>query len=86
MTRQELVTLLYRWAQTQGLDVSQAGDLSAFADADQVADWALAATAWSVAVGLQQGVAQADGTVLLQPDAPITRAQLAAMLLRLEAL
>ena len=35
MTRQELATVLYRYAEYKGLDVSQSADLSGYADGRQ---------------------------------------------------
>ena len=40
ITRQELVTMLYRYAQYKGDNVAASKDLSQFADADQIAPWA----------------------------------------------
>ena len=54
------------------------GALDGFADADGVGSWAWDAAEWSVGSGLIQGV---DGK--LNPAADITRAESAAMILRL---
>ena len=86
ITRQELMTVLYRFAQQQGVDVSRRADLTAFTDGGSVADWASEAASWSVAAGLQQGVALSDGTVKLSPAGAVTRAQLAAFMNRAAAL
>ena len=40
ITRQELATMLYRYAKGSGRDVSKTEDLSTFQDAANVADWA----------------------------------------------
>ncbi len=79
VTRQQMVTMLYRYAGQQGYDVSQTADLAGFADRAAVADYAAKAMGWSVANGIVGGMA--DGT--LSPDGTATRAQLAAILMRL---
>lgn len=79
VTRQQMVTMLYRYAGQQGYDVSQTADLAGFADRAAVADYAAEAMGWSVANGIVGGMA--DGT--LSPDGTATRAQLAAILMRL---
>ena len=74
ITRQQLVTLLYRWSG----DVSPASEhLSAFSDAADVSPYAREAMNWAVAKGILKG----DGRRLL-PDHTATRAQAAAVLWR----
>ena len=77
VTREAVATMLYRYAKAQGNDVAARADLSAFADAASVSDWALEAMHWAVGTGLVNGM---DGT--LAPQAPATRAQLAAIIER----
>lgn len=78
ITRQELVTMLYRYAQYKGDNVAASKDLSQFADADQIAPWAEPAMSWALAEGLVNGYE--DGSV--RPAASATRAQTAAILCR----
>lgn len=73
ITRQELVTLLYRYAQPGG---AAAGALTPYRDADQVAPWAVEAMAWAVETGVLTGK---PGN-LLDPQGGATRAQVAAVL------
>ena len=84
VTRQELATMLYRWARTKGLGYD--GDLWAFrldfTDAAEVSDWADEAVHWMV----QSGVLNGRGAGLLAPGGTATRAELAAILHRLTAL
>ena len=77
LTRQQLVTILYRYAEAKGYDVSASADLSGYPDADQVQDYAQPAMAWAVAEGIVEGV---DGT--LNPTGDATRAQIATILMR----
>lgn len=82
VSRQELVTVLYRYAKHLGLDVTADGDLSAFDDADEVAAWAEDAMAWAVDVGIIKG---RNGT-RLAPDGTASRSELASILQRFQKL
>ena len=80
VTREQLVTFLYRFAKYMGCDVTSRYDaLASFADANAVASYAVAPMKWAVAIGLINGV---DATHLA-PMAESSRAQLAVMLGRL---
>lgn len=76
--RQEMVTMLYRFAESMGKDVSAASDLSAFADGQKVSGWARDALSWAVAEGILQGY---PGGLLL-PQANAARGQAAVILCR----
>lgn len=78
VSRQQLVTILYRWAQQMGYSVSGSADLTVFPDHADVADYAQAPMRWSVANGIVGGTAQ--GT--LNPTGTTTRAQFAVILYR----
>lgn len=80
ITRQQLLTMLYRWCERLGRDVSARGDLSGFPDQGLVEDWARDALRWAVASGLVYGYE--DGT--LRPGADVTRAETVTILLRCE--
>ena len=77
ITRGQLVTVLYRYAESKGYDVSASADLSGYPDAGQVQDYAQPAMAWAVAEGIVEGV---DGN--LNPTGDATRAQIATILMR----
>ena len=77
LTRQQLVTIFYRYAESKGYDVSASADLSGYPDAGQVQDYAQPAMAWAVAEGIVEGV---DGT--LNPAGNASRAQIATILMR----
>ncbi|MBQ6811213.1 MAG: S-layer homology domain-containing protein, partial [Firmicutes bacterium] len=79
-TREQLVTMMYRYAAFADLDVTdgEATDLKAFADAENINDWAKEAMEWACAVGLIKGVSEDS----LAPQGNATRAQLAAILYR----
>ena len=71
--------MLYRYA---GAEAAKEDKLSAFPDAAKVSDWAKEALNWAVAGGLINGVADANGTASLEPQATATRAQIATILVR----
>ena len=73
VTREELVTMIWRYVG----EPAGTGDLSGFADADTVSDWAEEAMSWSVGAGLIQG--DENG---LTPTATAIRGQIAAILMR----
>ncbi len=78
ISRQELVLMLYRYAQKQGLSVSADADVfQTFSDAGSTADWAREAMTWACA----QGILHGDDQGLLTPTAPASRAQALTMLL-----
>ena len=80
VTRQELATFLYRFADYMGCDVdSRLDSLAAFADADDISVYAVNAMRWAVGHGLINGVD--DG--YLAPRASGSRAQLAVVMMRL---
>ncbi|MBS5671564.1 MAG: S-layer homology domain-containing protein [Oscillospiraceae bacterium] len=78
ISRQELVTMLYRYAKATGQDVTGQADLGQFVDAGKVADWAEAPVAWAVKEEILEGY---PGSYLL-PRGSATRAQAAAIFCR----
>ena len=77
LTREQLVTMLYRYAEAEGYDVSAAADLSGYPDAGKVQTYAQEAMTWAVAEGIVEGM---DGN--LNPAGHATRAQIATILMR----
>ena len=78
LTREQMATVLYRYAQYKGADVSASGDLSGFVDSANVSSWAADAVKWAVGSGLVNGV---EGNALA-PQGTSTRAQAATVLMR----
>ena len=80
ITREQLAVILYRFALYKGYDVSAGEDfdLSAYADAGDVSEWAIPAMQWACGAGIISG----DGEGSLAPQGEATRAQVAAMLMR----
>ena len=79
LTRQELVTFLYRFAGVMGYDRSATTDLSAYTDADKVQPYATQAFQWAVASGVINGTSETT----LSPENTTTRAQVCIMVSRL---
>ena len=84
VTRQQLVALLYRYAQLAGVDVSVGEDTNilSYDDAFDVAEYAIPAFQWACGAGIIHGTT--DST--LSPLGTATRAQFAVMLQRFAAL
>ena len=78
ITREQMAAILYRYAGYKGYDRSRQGNLSQFADQDQIQDYARAALSWANGEGLITG----KGAGILDPQGPATRAQVAAILQR----
>lgn len=78
VTREQMVTFLYRYAQYQQMDVTGSADLSQFTDAGSISNYAQAPMAWAVEHEIIHGM----GAHTLAPLAGSTRAQVAAMLFR----
>ncbi len=80
LSREQLVVILYRFAQYHGNDVTSGviDRLGTFLDAEKISPWALEAMRWAVHTGLLQGV----GGETLRPKSGATRAQTATMLMR----
>ena len=78
ITRQEMATFLYRYAQHRGMDVSARGDLSIYRDADRVLPYAQDALSWAVGSGLIKGMNATE----LAPRGGAVRAQCVTILYR----
>jgi hypothetical protein len=78
ITREEIATMLYRYAGNNAQ--ADASALDAFVDGAQVSDWAENAMAWAVEEGYMNGKGAND----LQPQATATRAEIAALAVRVQ--
>lgn len=78
LTREQLVTILYRCCEGKGNDVSASASLSRFTDAERVSDWAAQAMRWAVANGIIKG-----NNGMITPQGTATRAQMAAIIERM---
>lgn len=77
--RQQLVTMLYRYAEQAGMSVGNRADLSSYADLNTLAPWAERAMSWAVAEGL---VSRSAGN-LLMPNAAVSAREAQGMLKKL---
>jgi len=79
ITREQLVTMLYRYAQLKGYDVSEGKNtsLTSYGDSASVSPWAVEAMKWACGAGLINGVGSK-----LAPQGSAIRAQLAVVLYR----
>ena len=78
ITRQQLATILYKYAQLKGYAAEGEGrgiGLGGYADVQDVGSWAWEAMAWCVHKGVISG-----SNIGLEPNAHATRAQIAAIL------
>ena len=80
LTREDLVTMIYRYVAYKKADVSASAELSAFTDSASIGAHAQDAVKWAVAADVVKGVT--DTT--FQPKGTATRAQLAVILYRLQ--
>ena len=74
ITREQLVTMLYRYAGSP----QTSGSLAAFADADAVSAYAVQAMQWAV----EQGIITGTTATTITPKGSATRAQVAMILMR----
>jgi hypothetical protein len=76
VTREQLVTILYRFAKMESQDITNQAPLYSFSDFEQVSDWAKAGVEWAIANGLISGYA--DNT--LSPKENASRAEIAQII------
>ena len=81
VTREQMATILYRYAQKTGIDTSKHTELSAFPDASRVSAYARAPMQWIVAEGVIGG-SRENGQDWLNPQGNATRAEVATILMR----
>lgn len=86
VTREQMATLLYRFAGYKGYDVGIGGDtdILRFTDGAAVGGYAVPAMRWACGSGLMTG-AQRDGGMALAPRDTATRAQTATLLMRFQS-
>ncbi len=77
ITREQLVTLMYRYAKHLDRDSITRGDINKFKDVSKLSPWSVEAMRWAVGEGLIQGSKQ-----MLMPRASTSRAEVAAIVER----
>lgn len=81
ITREQMADMIMAFAEVMELDMTAAGDLTAFDDSENISDYANKAFTWAVGARVLQG----DGTSL-NPKSNLTRAEAAEVLIKLNAL
>lgn len=79
LTREQAATVLWRSFGSPQVE----GDLSSYPDADEVSDFAEDAMRWAVSEGIITGENPEEGVHLLDPQGTCSRAELAAILMRI---
>lgn len=87
LTREQMAAILWRYAEHEGLDVSESENdaLAGYADGAAVSGFAAPAMSWACRAGLLGGQLRENGRVL-NPQGLSSRAQAAAVVARLAAL
>ena len=80
ITREQLATVLYRYAKFAGYNTSKRRDLVEFNDVDEISGFALEAMYWTVGTDIILGNAAQE----LLPQGKASRAELATMLMRFD--
>lgn len=80
VTREQMATFLYRYAQYKKYDVSLVKDLNNFTDSSQVSQYAVRPMQWAFATELISGTSKTT----LNPKGSATRAQVAVVLMRFD--
>ena len=78
LSRQQMIAMLYRYAQYLGVDVSAQASLRGYGDSALISGYARNAMAWAI----DQGILLADGNNCLRPQDIATRADFAVYLYR----
>lgn len=77
ITREQLATILYRYAQLKGYDVTEKADLTGYTDSTAISGYAVEAMQWANANGIVNGMTETT----LAPQGTATRAQVTTMLM-----
>ena len=81
VTREQIATIMLRYAGIKGYDTTQRADISVYPDAGKVSAYATDAIRWANAAGIISGSSE-NGKVLILPQGNATRAQVATILMR----
>jgi|GEM_PF-766943 len=78
ITREQLITILYRYSMLMGLDTDARGDVSGYKDRGEISGYAIDAMQWAAGSGLIKGRSNTE----IAPLGFVTRAELATILQR----
>ena len=76
VSREQMATILYQYAQYKDYDLSALGSVPAFSDGDKAGRYALTPLSWAVGKGVISGI----GNNLLAPNENIERSHVAAVM------
>lgn len=79
ISREQLVVMMYRYAQYRGYDTSKAADLDKYQDMSSVSGYAVEAMKWATANGIISG--KGDGSIL-DPQGNASRAECATIIVQ----
>lgn len=82
VTREQTVTILYRFAKCKGIRVSDLASLAYFVDAEQVSEFAEKPFGWAVEEDIIEGKPASGWNLKLDPQGSTSRVEMAAMLMR----
>ena len=80
VSREQMATILFRYAKSKDYDTSLVKDIGGFTDSDQVASYAKRALQWAYANGIIGGTSETT----LSPKGSATRSQVATILMRFD--
>ena len=78
ITREQIATIMFRYAQYKGMDAVTLEENLHFTDAGEISEYAVSAMNWAVGKGLMKG----KSTTTINPKDNATRAEIAAILQR----
>ena len=80
ITREQLITMLYRFAENQGYNISigENTNIMLYTDVDQISEYAVPAMKWACGLGIISGTSNNT----LSPKDKVTRAQTATIIMR----
>ena len=81
ITREQMATMLYRYAERQGYDVSEKVSFDYFTDASRVSGFAWNAMQWAIGIGMISGK---DSGTRIDPQGNTARIECAVMIERFE--
>ncbi len=79
VTREQMSTMLWRFAKGQGYDISQSAELDNYKDGDKVSQFAIDSMRWALAEKIIQGK---SGQTMLDPQGTMTRSECAVIISR----
>ncbi len=82
ITREQMATMMYRYAKFKGNDVSVAGNLDGFPDKDAVSEFAETGMAWAVGAQIITGQELQAGVKTLEPQGNASRAHCSTIIQR----